>query len=298
MAVTQTPKVVHYPESDGKPMAETQEHLDAMLYLIGALQTYFAQREDVYVAGNQFLYWVEGNPNQRVAPDVYVVFGVPKRPPRPVWKVWEEGKAPDVIMEVTSRSTAPEDFGRKYRLYERLGVKEYFLVDVTREYLMEPVILYRLRGTEYAQVACEQFGEREWRAYSEQLGLYVVVRWEVDRYRTRLYQPVEGRYLPRFDEVVAAYREQVRLTLELRQRVQEEARRAEEEARRAEEEARRAEEEARRAEEEARRAEEEARRAEEAIRRAEEEARARREAERRLRELEEELRRLKGHASG
>jgi len=170
MAVTQTLKVVHYPESDGKPMAETPEHLDAMLYLIGALQTYFAQRPDVYVGGNQFMYWIEGNPNQRVAPDVYVGFGIPKLPPRPVWKVWEEGKAPDVIMEVTSRSTSQEDFGKNYRLYERLGVKESFLVDVTYEYLPEPVILYRLQGTEYVQVPCERSGEREWRAYSEQLG--------------------------------------------------------------------------------------------------------------------------------
>lgn len=274
MAVTQTPKVktVHYPVSDGKPMAETQEHLDAMLYLIGALQTYFAQREDVYVGGNQFMYWVEGNPNQRVAPDVYVVFGVPKRPPRPIWKIWEEGKAPDVIIEVSSRSTAPEDFGKKYRLYERLGVKEYFLLDVTREYLVEPVILYRLRGTEYTDVTCERPDETEWRAYSEQLGLYVVVRWEGERYRARLYHPEQKRYLPRFDELVAAYEEQARLTAELEQQLQEQARRAEEEARRAEEQARRAEEEARRAEEE---------------------ARARAEAERRLRELEDELKRLR-----
>lgn len=266
MAVTQTPKVVYYPESDGKPMAETPEHLDAMLYLIGALQTYFARRPDVYVGGNQFMYWIEGNPNHRVAPDVYVGFGIAKTPPRPVWKVWEEGKAPDVIMEVTSQSTSQEDLGKKYRLYERLGVKEYFLVDITREYLSEPLILYRLQGTEFVRVPSEQPAEQEWRVYSEQLGLYVVVRWEDGRYRARLYDPAQGRYLPRVDEAVtayneavaayneavAAYQEQVRLNRELQQQLQEEARRVEEEAH------------------------------------------ARAEAEQRLRELEEELRRLKG----
>lgn len=239
MAITPTQKAVHYPVSDGQPMAETQEHLDAMLYLIGALQTYFANRPDVCVGGNQFMYWVEGDPHQRVAPDVYVVFGVPKIPLRPIWKVWEEGKDPDVIMEVSSRSTAPEDFGTEYRLYEQLKVKEYFLIDITREYLKEPVIAYRLQGAEYVEVPCEQPDEREWWAYSEQLGLYVAVRWEDDRYRARLYDPAQGRYLPRHDEAVAEYMEQVNLNQELRQQLQEEARRAEEEARaRAEAEAR------------------------------------------------------------
>lgn len=266
MAVAQTPKVLYYLESDGEPMAETPEHLEAMLCLIGALQTHFSQRQDVSVAGNQFMYWVEDDPSQRVAPDVYVVFGVPKNPPRPTWKVWEQGKAPDVIMKVSSRSTAPEDFGKKHQIYERLGVKEYFLIDVTREYLIEPVVLYRLSGAEFVPQPCEHPAELEWRAYSELLGLYVVVRWQDERYRGRLFDPTQDRYLPSFDEAVEAYREQLQLAQEFRQR----------------------------AEEEARRAEAEARRAEEAVRRAEEEARARAEAERRVRELQQELERLKG----
>lgn len=196
MAISQAIETVRYPVSDRKPMAETPEHLEAMLYLLDALMRYFAGREDVYVAGNQFMYWIEGNPSQRVAPDVYVAFGVPKRPWRATWKVWEVGKAPDVIFELTSRSTAPEDLGRKYRLYQRLGVKEYILIDATREYLIEPVILHRLVGHEYQQIPNERPNDREWRAYSEQLGLYVVVRAEDEGYKVRLYDPSEGRIIP------------------------------------------------------------------------------------------------------
>lgn len=259
MAVTQ---VVHYPCSDGKPMAETPEHLEAMIYLITALQAYFAQREDVYVAGNQFMYWIEGNPHQRVAPDVYVVFGVPKTPPRPTWKVWEEGKAPDVIFELTSRSTAGEDLDRKYRLYQRLGVKEYIMIDVTREYLIEPVILHRLVGREYQQVPNERPNDREWWVTSEQLGLRIMVRAEDEGYLVRLWDPVQQVFLP-------SVREATEATLQLYAQL-EEARRREAEATRL-------------AEEEARRAQEEARR--------------RVELEARLRELEEELRRLRGDGS-
>ncbi len=49
-------QTAHHPESDGKPMAETPYHLEAMLYLIAALQAYLAHRQDVYVAGNQFMW--------------------------------------------------------------------------------------------------------------------------------------------------------------------------------------------------------------------------------------------------
>ena len=196
MAVAQPKRVVHYPESDGKPMAESPEHLEAMLYLIDALQRHFAERHDVYIAGNQFLYWVEGNPSQRVAPDVYVAFGVPKRPWRATWKVWEIGKAPDVIIELTSRSTAGEDLDRKYRLYQRLGVKEYILIDVRREYLIEPVILHRLVESAYQQIPTEHPSDREWRVHSEQLGLEVVVRAEDDGYTVRLFDQERGRTIP------------------------------------------------------------------------------------------------------
>ncbi|MGQ9880010.1 MAG: hypothetical protein ACUVSV_03985 [Armatimonadota bacterium] len=55
------------------------------------------------------------------------------------------------------------------------------------------MITYRLQGTAYVEVPCEQTGEQEWRAYSEQLGLYVAVRWEDDRYRAHARAEAEAR---------------------------------------------------------------------------------------------------------
>jgi Uma2 family endonuclease len=262
MSVSQQQQAVFYPYSDGKPMAESPEHLQTMVYLIAALQAYFAGREDVYVAGNQFMYWIEGNPRQRVAPDIYVVFGVPKRPWRPTWKVWEEGKAPDVIFELTSRSTAGEDMYRKYRLYQRLGVKEYILVDVLRDYLVQPVMLHRLKGDEYELMPNERPNDREWWAHSELLGLSVVVRAEDEGYQVLLWDPTSCSFLPSPQQTTEEY-------LELLRQLQDAERRAEEEALRVRE----------------------------AERRAEEEARRRAELEARLRELEEELRRRGGNGN-
>lgn len=237
MTVTQKKRAVYYPYSDGKPMAESPEHLQAMIYLVAALQAYFGSREDVYVAGNQFLYWVEGNPTQRVAPDVYVAFGVPKYPLHPSWNVWEIGKAPGVILELTSRSTAGEDLYKKYRLYQRLGVKEYFLVDVKREYLVEPIFLHRLIKGNYELIPNERPNDREWWATSELLGLRLMVRAEDTEYLVRLWDPVKQAFLPSVQEMEERYLSLYGQLLETQQRAEEQERRAQEEARRAQEEA-------------------------------------------------------------
>jgi len=67
-----------YPERDGKPMGETDIHIDAMIYLREALKYYFRQTPQVYVAGNLLIYYEENNPAASIAPDVFVVPGVHK----------------------------------------------------------------------------------------------------------------------------------------------------------------------------------------------------------------------------
>src|SRR4029453_1070768 len=69
------PTPVHYPESDGKPMAETDIHLDLMFDLIASPAYHFRDARDVYVSGNLLLYYEEGNPGASVAPDVFVLPG-------------------------------------------------------------------------------------------------------------------------------------------------------------------------------------------------------------------------------
>src|SRR5262245_54477245 len=129
---------VVYPESDGKPMGETDVHIDALIYLREALKDYFRDTPQVYVAGNTLLYYEESNPAACVAPDIFVVQGVIKRDRR-VYKLWEEGQAPAVVFEITSRSTRLEDLGTKRALYAMLGVPEYFLYDPLGEYLQPPL---------------------------------------------------------------------------------------------------------------------------------------------------------------
>ena len=161
-----TEKPIHYPESDGKPMAETDVHIDALIYLRETLKSYFSAEPRMYVAGNMLLYYEEGNPAACVAPDVFVVRGVTKQERR-TYKIWEEEQPPTVVFEITSRSTRLEDLGTKRALYAMLGVQEYFLYDPLGEYLRPPLQGYHLQDGEYVRIA----SERELVLVSAALGL-------------------------------------------------------------------------------------------------------------------------------
>ncbi len=134
-----------YPERDGNPMAETPIHWRATVDATEPLHGYFEQRSDVYVNSDMLMYYMEGDLRRSVAPDVWVAFGVPKLPERRTWLVWLEGKGPDFVLEITSRSTKREDEGRKKSVYEQLGVREYWQFDPTGDYL-DPILKGRELG--------------------------------------------------------------------------------------------------------------------------------------------------------
>jgi Uma2 family endonuclease len=137
-----------YPTSDGKPMAETDTHR-LLTALIETLDHHFAAQPRVYVSGNLLVFYEEGDKRKHVSPDVFVVRGVAKRV-RPNYLVWQEGKAPQVVVELTSKTTRREDLGRKMNLYrDTLKVKEYFLFDPLGDYLTPRLQGYRLRGGQY-----------------------------------------------------------------------------------------------------------------------------------------------------
>ena len=119
---------IHYPSSDGRPMAENDAQRSAIMYGIGALARHFRDRPDVYVSGDLLIYYEEGNPRVSIAPDVFVVFGAEKRQ-RLNYKLWEERHAPAFVLEVASPSTWRDDVGRKRSVYARLGVREYCRYD-------------------------------------------------------------------------------------------------------------------------------------------------------------------------
>src|SRR3954447_15544694 len=108
------------PETDEQPL-ESAWHRDCMNLLIESVRVCLADRKDFYVGGNMFIYFSSEQVRNRdyKGPDFYFVSGVPRQPVRPYWAVWNEGgRYPDLIIELTSPSTATEDRTAKKALYE------------------------------------------------------------------------------------------------------------------------------------------------------------------------------------
>src|SRR5437660_7693745 len=123
------PLQVLYPESDGEPMGEGDLHRWWSNRIIERLDRHFGG-QDVYVTGNMMIYYVEGEPEYCICPDVFVVKRCPRHP-RVVYKVWEEGKVPDFALETSSEYTYGIDRRLKRQLYSELGIGEYVLYDPT-----------------------------------------------------------------------------------------------------------------------------------------------------------------------
>ena len=130
-----TPPEISYPSSDGKSMAESTKQLRWITLLYGNLKALFHDRDDVFVAGDNFWYPVESEPQTVFAPDVYVVFGRPKGD-RASYKQWEENDVPlTVVFEILSPVNTTQEMVKKYDFYDHHGVEEYFVYDPDRNKL-------------------------------------------------------------------------------------------------------------------------------------------------------------------
>lgn len=120
---------ITYPESDGKPMADNTKQFRIIVTVQGGLDALFANRPDVFVAGDLLWYPVERQPDTSRAPYTMVVFGRPKGE-RGAYRQWEEdGIAPQVVFEILSPSNTASEMMRKFQFYTQHGVEEYYLYD-------------------------------------------------------------------------------------------------------------------------------------------------------------------------
>jgi len=186
------PKEIEYPTSDGKPMAETEDHRELMIDTIRALQMHPPTANRFYVSGNLLMYYERGDKRKHVSPDVFAVEGLPTHR-RLYYLVWVEGKPPDVVFELTSKSTKREDQTKKFELYrDVLRVTEYFLFDPHGDYLKPRLKGFRLVRGDYEPIQPRADGS----LFSEVLGLILEVHGNV----LRLRDPSTGELLPTPEE--------------------------------------------------------------------------------------------------
>jgi Uma2 family endonuclease len=164
---------------DGEPL-ESEWHSLELPYLRDLLRQAMVDqgRTDFYVGGNMFVYYSVQQARDVFeemtkglewkafrGPDVFWVGGVDPNRRREAWISWEEdGRLPDVIVELLSPKTAKKDRTEKRDLYARVfRTAEYFLYDPeTRE--LEGL---RLEGWAYRPIPPDESG----RLRSEQLGV-------------------------------------------------------------------------------------------------------------------------------
>jgi Uma2 family endonuclease len=151
---TQPQSEIFYPSSDGEPVAETYDHLYAILTTLEVLRQYLTGQRATVLA-NQFLYYVKDFPKLWVAPDVMVIYDV-EPGGRDNYKIWEEKQVPKVIFEITSKGTQDEDKNTKKNLYEGIEVQEYWLFDPKGEWIPEKLRGYRLQEDTYQPISDSQ----------------------------------------------------------------------------------------------------------------------------------------------
>jgi len=191
-----------------EPPLETELHLEQIILLLQCLKWLWRDRNDFYAAANLTIYY---SPKQLKSeyfrgPDFFVVLGT-ERKTRKSWVVWEEdGKYPNVIVEVLSESTADTDKTTKKKIYQdTFRTPDYFLFDPENLDLTG----FHLVDGKYEELEPNDKGH----LWSQQLGLYLGIH---DNF-VRFFTP-EGQLVPTPEEYAESeHQQKERLAAKLRE---------------------------------------------------------------------------------
>ena len=213
---------------DGEPL-ESNRHRIGMNVLIRSLLVAYADRNDYYAGGNMFIYFSSAQAKNRDFrdPDFFVVLDVDGTRSRQGWVIWEEdGRYPDVIVELLSDSTRNVDLSKKKRIYERqFRTPDYFVYDPFDENSLQG---WHLGANQRYQPL--ETNEQGW-LWCESLGLWLGI-WQgtIDRETAawlRFYDS-DGNLVPLPEEAAQQNAEEAQQEAEAeRQRAEAERQRAE-----------------------------------------------------------------------
>ena len=158
------------------------------------LRDFFAKNPQVYVAGEMNFYYEQGNPKAVKMLDVFVVKGVLKHK-RWFFKRWEEQAVPNTIFEIISKPLNQTDLSTKFGLYDRLGIREYFLFDPLGDHIKPRLRGYSLVEGRYQPLSPSPQGS----LLSLELGLILFPEGDV----LRLIDISTGELLPTSLEALA-----------------------------------------------------------------------------------------------
>jgi Uma2 family endonuclease len=189
---------IELPDEDFEPMPEGDIQRRNLSYATEALKLWFEKQENVYVSGNLFIRYEQDLAEKRVAPDIFVVFGMSNED-RVSYTIGEDGgKAPDFVLEVISKGTRTKDRKLNPLIYKYLGVKEYFQYDPSSKFL-KPSSLHgvRLENGEYIAIASSVLEDGTLSLHSEVLGLDLHLYPSLN---FRFFDPISNQMLRSYAE--------------------------------------------------------------------------------------------------
>ena len=209
---------IELPDEDFEPMPEGDIQRRNLSYATEALKLWFEKQENVYVSGNLFIRYEQDLVEKRVAPDIFVVFGMSSED-RVSYTIGEDGgKAPDFVLEVISKGTRTKDRKQNPLIYKYLGVKEYFQYDPSSKFLKSSSLYgVRLENGEYVAIASSVLADGTLSLHSEVLGLDLHLYSSLN---FRFFDPISNQMLRSYAEA-----EHDRLIAELDRSYEQQARR-------------------------------------------------------------------------
>ena len=155
-----------YPVEDG--MSQAIDHQRQTAHWSDALQRRYPEAT---VASDLTMPYKRGDTTRVLVPDLFVALRAERRRTRTSYRLWEN-PLPDLVMEMLSKKTSEADIGSKWRTYEYLGVREYWLFDPEGFELSTPLVGHRMWGGRYRLVRANAAG----RLPSRVLGLELYVQ--------------------------------------------------------------------------------------------------------------------------
>ena len=211
---TPGPDELRLPSEGDEPTPKTSRQSLAIAECAESLRLHWLGRQDVFVGSDQFLYWDRGydpetdSANPPPSPHVYVTFGVANRL-RESYVAWEEGKPPDLVLQVVPPWSRRQDERELPPLYAKIGVPEFFIHDPDGK-LEPPLAGFELQGGAYQPLPTEPLARGVVGIRSKKLGLCLYIRPpNPDRIMESSlgwYDPATGEFLPTRYELAASAR--------------------------------------------------------------------------------------------